>query len=158
MNTVKLLVCDIDGTLTDGKLYIGENGELFKAFNVKDGYGLVYILPTMNITPVIITLRVSKIVENRAKELKIKDVYQGITDKTTKLQEILRQYGYTFENVAYIGDDLNDLDCMRQCALKGCPADAAAEIKAIADFVCTRNGGAGAVREFIEWIRSRISC
>lgn len=154
MRDIKLLIFDIDGTLTDGKIYIGEKGEVFKAFNAKDGYAIAYFLPELKVTPIIITLRVSRIVENRARELKINEVYQGVIDKKEKLKEIVRHHGCSFQNVAYIGDDLNDLECMRLCAFKGCPADAVPQIKAIADFISTKNGGDGAGREFIEWIRS----
>ena len=109
------------------------------------------------IRPIIITGRKSKILENRCKEIGIKELYQGVANKIEKLDEILDGEGY--ETVAYIGDDLNDLSCMKPIhnagGLVGCPADAAKEVTAIADFVSHKNGGDGAVREFIEWIVSR---
>jgi 3-deoxy-D-manno-octulosonate 8-phosphate phosphatase (KDO 8-P phosphatase) len=151
-NPVKILVMDVDGTLTDGKIYIGENGEVFKAFNIKDGLAIREILTKNNILPVIITGRVSKIVENRAAELGVIDIYQGVSNKLELLGKLIDEKKISFSNTAFIGDDINDLECMKCCGFKGCPADAAPEIKNIADFVSAKNGGDGAVREFIEVI------
>lgn len=153
MKEIKLLIMDVDGTLTDGRINIGENGELFKAFSVKDGHGINRILPQIGIAPVIITSRLSKIVEHRAKELNIKHLFQGVADKITALAELLKELNLSFDHCAYIGDDVNDLECMRKCAVCGCPADAVKEVRAVADFVCTEKGGEGAVREFIEYLR-----
>lgn len=153
MKEIKLLIMDVDGTLTDGKINIGENGELFKAFSVKDGHGINRILPQIGIAPVIITSRMSKIVEHRAVELNIKHLFQGVADKIATLADLLKEQGLSFENCAYIGDDVNDLECMKKCAVCGCPADAVKEVKAVADYVCAQKGGEGAVREFIEYLR-----
>ena len=146
---------DVDGTLTDGKINIGESGELFKAFSVKDGHGINRILPQCGIDPVIITSRRSKIVEHRAAELHIRYLYQGVPDKVETLSRLLDDLHLTFDNCAYIGDDINDRLCMEKCAISGCPADAVEEIKEIADYVCDRMGGEGAVREFIEYLRDK---
>ena len=86
--SIKLLVMDVDGTLTDGRIFIGAQGEVMKAFDVRDGYAIAHILPQLGITPVIITGRTSAIVEQRAKELKITELYQGVADKLTKLKEV----------------------------------------------------------------------
>lgn len=150
---IKMLVMDVDGTLTDGCIYMGPNGEAMKAFNCQDGYAIAQILPKLGITPVIITGRCSAIVANRAAELKIAHLHQGVADKLPKLQEIAVELGAAAEEIAYIGDDLNDLDCMRYCGFTGCPGDAVPEIRKIADFVSSRNGGRGAVREFVDWIK-----
>lgn len=154
---IKFFIMDVDGTLTDGKIYMGNDGELCKAFCIKDGCGIHDILIPAGIRPIIITGRKSRILENRCKEIGIKELYQGVANKIEKLDEILDGEGY--DTVAYIGDDLNDLSCMEPIhnagGLVGCPADAAKEVTAIADFVSHKNGGDGAVREFIEWIVSR---
>ena len=153
---IKYLVLDVDGTLTDGCVYMGENGELCKAFNIKDGYGIANIALPAGIETVIITGRMSTIVKNRAAELKISKVYQGVSDKRTKLETILEETGFSMKNCAYMGDDCNDMDCMLAVknggGLVGCPADAVNEVRNISDFVSTKDGGRGAVREFIEWI------
>lgn len=149
---IKLLVVDVDGTLTDGCIYMGPEGEAMKAFNCQDGYAIAQVLPQVGITPVIITGRSSRIVANRAAELKITQLYQGIGDKLPKLKEVAREIGAAQEEIAYIGDDLNDLECIRYCGLTGCPADAVPEIREVVDFVSSRNGGRGAVREFVDFI------
>lgn len=147
--TLRLLVMDVDGTLTDGHIYIGDSGELMKAFHVQDGYGIVHILPKLGITPAIITGRRSRIVERRAGELGIVHLYQGVAEKLPRLQALARELGVEADEVAYIGDDSNDLDCIRWCGFTGCPADAVPEVLAQVDYVCKRCGGRGAVREFI---------
>jgi len=154
-NNIKYLIMDVDGTLTDGMIYIGNNGEVFKAFNIKDGYGIKNLLSHLGITPIIITGRESKILESRCKELGIVDIYQGITNKKEILDSILGSHT-KYSQVSYIGDDLNDLSCMQLIkshgGLIGCPLDAVSEIKQIADFISNKNGGDGAVREFIDWL------
>lgn len=145
---IKMLVMDVDGTLTDGTIYISPSGETMKAFNVKDGYGIVQARK-QGVIPVIITGRKSQIVEERAKELKINELYQGIEDKLTKLKEVAKKYDVSPEEIAYIGDDLNDYECMGYCGMSGCPRDAVAEIKRNVMYVCKLDGGRGAVREFI---------
>lgn len=147
---IKMLVMDVDGTLTDGKIYIGANGELMKAFNVKDGYGIVQA-KKRGVLPVIITGRTSEIVEARAKELNIEELYQGISNKLEKLEEIAQKYQIKMDEIAYIGDDINDLDCMMACGCSACPNDAVEEVKNQVSYICEKSGGEGAVREFIHW-------
>lgn len=152
MNTkIKALVMDVDGTLTDGKIYISAEGEAFKAFNVKDGYGVVS-LRKHGIIPIIITGRQSKIVEVRASELGIDEVHQGIHDKLSQLKQCIDHYDIKFDEVAYIGDDQNDLEVMKVCGFTGCPADAIQAVKEQVDYICEAKGGQGAVREFINEI------
>ena len=159
MNNIKYLVMDVDGTLTDGKIYMGNHGEVFKAFNIKDGYGIHDLALKANIVPVIITGRESSIVENRCKELGISMVFQGVSDKKAKLQEIVNSDNKDMTAVAFIGDDNNDYSCMELVknggGITACPKDAVKEIVEISDYVCHKNGGDGAVREFIEWIISK---
>lgn len=149
---IRLLILDVDGTLTDGKVYMGTTGEFMKAFDIKDGYGIANILPGLGITPVIITGRKSDILVNRCKELKITQIYQGVSDKVSKLREVMELFSVTGNQVAYMGDDLNDLECMKICGLTACPADAVEKVKSIVDFVSDKNGGAGAVRDFIDYL------
>lgn len=148
--SIKMLVMDVDGTLTDGHIYIGAEGEMMKAFHVQDGYAIAHILPEKEIVPVIITGRSSKIVEKRAAELKITHLHQGISDKLSKLKEVAASLGISAEEIAYIGDDVNDLDCILYCGLTACPADAVPVVRKAVDYICERNGGSGAVREFID--------
>ena len=153
---IKYLVMDVDGTLTDGKIYMGVDGEVCKAFNVKDGYGIHNILIPAGIVPVVITGRQSLILQKRCIELGINDVYQGIKDKANLLRNFLLENHSTYTDVAYIGDDENDFACMEDVhnhgGIVGCPCDAMKKVKDIADFVSSYGGGNGAVREFIEWL------
>ena len=148
---IKLVLLDVDGTLTDGRIYRGNNGEELKRFNVKDGYAIVNA-QKLGIEFGIITGRKSELVEIRAKELKIKYLYQGISEKTVILEEIMKKDGLSKEEIAYMGDDLNDLLIIKQVGLSGTPKDAVDEVIQVADFVSKKNGGSGAVREFIEHI------
>lgn len=149
-----MLIMDVDGTLTDGRIYIGPEGESMKAFHVQDGYGIAHILPQLGVTPVIITGRSSKIVEKRAAELKISHLYQGVADKLGKLKAVAHELGITPGEIAYIGDDLNDLACIQFCGRTACPADAVPDVLESVSYVCKREGGRGAVREFIDILRA----
>ena len=152
MKKIKMLVMDVDGTLTDGKIYIGPQGEVMKAFNVKDGYAIKHILPEMGIIPVIITGRTSAIVEYRAKELDITELYQGVTDKLAQLKKVAEKYQLTKDQIAYIGDDVNDLECIKHCGFSACPNDAVEEVKRCVDIVITAKGGDGVVRRFVNYL------
>ena len=112
MKKIKYMVMDVDGTLTDGKIYMGAKGEAIKAFNIKDGFGIHDIIPSSGITPVIITGRKSSIVEQRCEELCINDLFQGVKDKISVLKNYLEENRAQLSEVAYIGDDLNDLPCI----------------------------------------------
>lgn len=149
---IKLLVMDVDGTLTDGCIYMGANGEMMKAFHCQDSPGIRRLLPKAGITPAILTGRSSHIVTQRAAEMGITHVYQGVDDKLPKLRWLAEELGLTPDQIAYIGDDINDLDCIRYCGCTACPSDSAAEILPEVDYVCKRGGGRGAVREFIQWL------
>lgn len=152
MTEIKLLATDIDGTLTDGKIYMGAAGEEFKAFNIKDGYGIKNILIKYGIVCAVITGRKSEIVQRRCEELDIKYLFQNVSDKVNCLRALVQALGLAYDNVAYIGDDLNDLEVMNLCGLKGCPSDAIEEVKAVCDFISLHKGGDGAVRDFIDYI------
>jgi 3-deoxy-D-manno-octulosonate 8-phosphate phosphatase (KDO 8-P phosphatase) len=160
---MKAIVFDVDGTLTDGNIYMGLNGEFMKSFNIKDGYGIHDIMPNYGLIPIIITSRKSEIVRNRCVELGIEHIYQDCHDKLLKLIEIATSLGMVrnergrYEELAYMGDDNIDLLPMEICGLKGCPADASKEVKSIVDFISTYDGGKGAAREFIEWVIEKNS-
>ena len=152
LKKLRYFIMDVDGTLTDGKIYIGGNGELMKAFHVKDGWGIQNILPLLGLTPIIITGRKSQIVVNRCKELGISHLYQGVSHKLVQLVQILGKEE-DLSQVVYIGDDVNDLECMQKVkhfgGVIGCPSDASKEVLEIVDFKSQFDGGEGAVRDFI---------
>lgn len=152
---IKILIMDVDGTLTDGKVNMTDNGELFKSFDVKDGYAIKHILPILHIIPIIITGRYSILTEKRAQEIGIENIYQGILQKEALLPAICDKFKVTTQEISYIGDDLNDLNIMKCVKIAACPADAVYQIKAVSQFISTKVGGNGAVREFIEWLSKR---
>lgn len=159
----KLFVMDVDGTLTDGTINFSENGELFKSFNVKDGYAIARMLPGMGFVPVIITGRESDIVSKRCKELKIEELFQGCNDKLSVLYDVASKYGiYPDEQgilprTAYMGDDIPDLECVEHVNLSACPADSVDEVKDKVKYVCKLDGGKGAVREYVEVLKEHES-
>ncbi len=155
MTKLKAFVMDVDGTLTDGKIYMGAQGEMFKAFDIKDGYGVHEILPENGIKTVIMTGRSSEIVLNRAGELEIDIVLQNIKDKEKAIRELKQRMNWKREEIAYIGDDIIDISAMNECGFLACPNDAVKEVKEICRYICRNNGGHGAVREVIDWLKER---
>lgn len=148
---IKLFITDVDGVLTDGSLILGNNGEEFKSFNSQDGMG-IKLLQKNNIEVAIITGRSSKIVEKRAEELAIKEVYQGIDDKIKIFNNLLDKYSLTTSEVSYIGDDLNDLPVLNKVALSFSVKNGVEKVKENVDYVTEKSGGKGAVREAAELI------
>ena len=148
---IKLVAFDVDGVLTDGSLTFDENGHEYKTFNAKDGQGIVN-LHKAGIITAIITAHNNGTVEHRAKNLNITELHQGSKNKIETLENIMKKYNINFEEIAYMGDDLPDICILEKVHLKGCPNDAVDEVKAVANFISTKNGGRGAVREFCDYI------
>ena len=151
MPKVKLIILDVDGVLTDGKLIIGSDGTEYKEFNVKDGMG-ISLARYAGIKTAIITGRTSKAVEIRAEELKINHLYQGIHNKKDILDLLLNQENLKYNEVAFIGDDINDLGIIELVGLSFAPNDAVNYVKNKVNHVLNSNGGHGAVREMVEHI------
>ena len=148
---IKMIIMDVDGTLTDGTLLLLPDGEEVKSYNVLDGLGIL-LAHLAGIKTGIITGKISKPLAKRAKNLKVIELYQGILDKKKALQEILEKHNLHREDVAYIGDDLGDLDVIKEVGFAGAVANAHAIIKKHSHYHCRLEGGKGAVREFIEFI------
>ncbi len=148
---VKLAVFDVDGVLTDGSLYLGENGNEYKAFNVRDGLGLV-MLRDSGCELAVITARSSTIVADRMQSLGINHVYQGQDDKRVALLGLMEKLDIQPSQVMYLGDDLIDLPAMKKVGLPIAVADAHARVKEMAAAVTEANGGRGAAREVCEFI------
>lgn len=147
---IKLFVTDVDGTLTDGCMYYTDDGHEAKKFNFRDGMGF-QLLREAGVKTMIITSETTPIVQKRADKLKVDFICMGEKQKATRLQQICQQEGFTLDQVAYIGDDINDLAPLNIAGYKACPADAVAQVKAIPGIaVMNQKGGEGAVREFIE--------
>jgi 3-deoxy-D-manno-octulosonate 8-phosphate phosphatase (KDO 8-P phosphatase) len=143
---VRLMMFDIDGVFTDGRLLVGPQGEVAKTFDTLDGHG-VKLLAQAGVVPAIITGRQSEIVAWRARELGIAHVYQGVHDKRTAFADLLAKLQLTPAECGYMGDDWPDLPVMVQVGFPVCPAQAHAEVKARSRYVCANPGGRGAVRE-----------
>lgn len=143
---VRLFVCDVDGVFSDGRIYLGNDGEELKAFHTKDGFGLKAIMQ-QGIEVAIITGRQSNIVENRMTALGVKHIFQGKEDKLTVYQSLLKKLNLTAEQTAYIGDDVVDLPVIKQAGLGIAVNDAHPLVLNKADMVTTTKGGFGAVRE-----------
>ena len=151
LQKIKLLALDVDGVLTDGTIYISPAGEVFKGFNAKDGMGISCALRN-NLQIAVITGRQSPIVERRCEELGIKLFMQGVKDKRLALQQMAQELGLTREEIAYMGDDLNDIPAFKASGLNFVPADGSIEVLAVADIITKAKGGCGAVREAITMI------
>lgn len=149
---IKLIVLDVDGTLTNGKIIYDNNGLESKQFDVKDGLAIASWTKRLNMSCAIITGRQSQIVTTRAKELGIQYLYQNIDNKQDKIENILDKLDIRWDNVACIGDDLNDYGMLKKAKLSFCPNDAIDDIKNIVNIVCSNDGGSGAVRQMIEYI------
>ena len=149
--SVRLLALDVDGVMTDGRIYYGNSGEEIKAFNIKDGLG-IKLLQQAGVKVAIITGRESAIVARRASELGIDDVVQGREDKRTALLELCQRHDLDVAECAYMGDDLPDLGAIIAAGLGMTVADACAAVTAAADWSSRHNGGGGAVREACEFI------
>jgi YrbI family 3-deoxy-D-manno-octulosonate 8-phosphate phosphatase len=148
---IKLLILDVDGVMTDGRIIMNERGEEIKRFHARDGYGLKRLL-NADIDVVIITGRKSKALEHRAKELGIQELYQGVMEKESLCREIIERKKLIKDQVCCIGDDLPDLSMFNQVGISIAVADAVAEVRDAASYVTKNKGGNGAVREICELI------
>lgn len=148
LGKIKFIVTDVDGTLTDGGMYYTADGELCKKFNTRDGKG-IELARKHGIETCILTAENSLSVLARAKKLNVKEVHIGVNDKMQKLVSICKEKKINLDDVLYIGDDINDLECMKICGYKVCPQDAVNEVKKVVDYVCRAKGGDGVLREAV---------
>lgn len=149
---IKLLLTDCDGVMTDAGVFYGESGEMFKQFNIRDGMGVVRLRELAGVETGIVTGETSPSVATRAAKLKITELHLGAADKLAVLTSILARTGLDAVEVAFIGDDVNDLEILRAVGLSACPADATRQNRAIVDYCCELNGGQGCLRELAELI------
>ena len=145
----KYLVIDVDGTMTDAGIYYDENGNEIKKFCTKDAAGF-FAAHKVGAKIIVLTGRECKATTRRMSEMKVEFLCQNVKDKVSYLKMFMEEYSVLKEEIGYIGDDLNDLPSMRLCGFVGCPADACVEVKNIANYISTLNGGYGAVRDVIE--------
>ena len=147
---IKLLILDVDGTMTDGGMYFTENGDQLKKYNTKDGMAIRNLTKKDFQVGIISHGHKTKVVQDRADLLGIQNTYVGREDKTGILKEWCKSLNIEMSQVAYIGDDINDTKIMKEVGLSACPSDAVKSIKKIADVVLLRKGGHACVREFID--------
>ena len=149
---IKLILTDNDGVFTDTGVYYSDKGEMLKRFSIRDGMGVERLKKISGIETGIITGELSPSVKKRAEKLGIKKLHLGVKDKTSLLKKILKEDSLKAENIAFIGDDVNDIELIKSAGLSAAPADAMPDIKNIVDYVCDERGGYGAFREFAELI------
>jgi 3-deoxy-D-manno-octulosonate 8-phosphate phosphatase (KDO 8-P phosphatase) len=151
LKQIRLFAMDVDGVLTDAGMYYGESGDEWKKFNTRDGMG-IKLLQKAGIITAIVTQERTKLVARRAEKLTIPEVHQGVMDKLSLVREMAARHGFSLDQVAYIGDDVNDLETLKAVGFSAMPADGMPQVAAVVDYVCSKRGGEGAVREVIEMI------
>jgi YrbI family 3-deoxy-D-manno-octulosonate 8-phosphate phosphatase len=149
LTQVRMLAMDVDGVLTDAGMYYSETGDELKKFNTRDGMG-IKMLQAAGLVTAFITREKTAIVERRGRKLAVPEVHQGVEDKLADLTRLARKYGLTLAQVAYIGDDVNDLDALRAVGFSAAPADAMPVVLDAVHYVCAKKGGEGAVRELTD--------
>jgi len=149
---IKLLLLDVDGVMTDTGVYYSANGEELKRFSIRDGMGIERLRRIVDVETGIITREDTEIVSSRARKLKITELHLGVYEKEKILDEILKRKELSINEVAFMGDDTNDVEIMKLVGLSACPADATKFAKEVADIVVKSKGGNGAVRDFAEII------
>ncbi len=151
LKRIRLFATDVDGVLTDAGMYYSESGEELKKFNTRDGMG-IKLLQRAGLITAIVTQERTKLVARRGEKLMIPEVHQGVMDKLSLVREMAERHALSMEQVAYIGDDINDLETLKAVGFSATPADGLPQVAAAVDYVCTKKGGEGAVREIIEMI------
>jgi len=151
LSQIRLFATDVDGVLTDAGMYYAESGNEWKKFNTRDGMG-IKLLQRAGIITAIVTQERTKLVARRAEKLTIPELHQGVMDKLTVIREMAARHGLSLKQVAYIGDDVNDLEALKAVGFSASPADGLPDIVGAVDYVCQKKGGEGAVREIIEMI------
>jgi 3-deoxy-D-manno-octulosonate 8-phosphate phosphatase (KDO 8-P phosphatase) len=151
LKRIRLFATDVDGVLTDAGMYYSESGEELKKFNTRDGMG-IKLLQRAGIITAIVTQERTKLVARRGEKLMIPEVHQGVMDKLALVREMVERLGLSMEEVAYIGDDVNDVLTLKAVGFSATPADGMPQAAAVVDYVCEKKGGEGAVREIAEMI------
>lgn len=149
LEQIRIVATDVDGVLTDAGMYYSESGDEWKKFNTRDGMG-IKLLQKAGFVTAIVTQERTKLVARRAEKLAIPELHQGVMDKLTLLRELVARHELSLSQVAYIGDDVNDLEALQAVGFSAAPADGMPVIRAAVDYVCKKKGGEGCVRELAE--------
>ena len=148
---IRLFATDVDGVLTDAGMYYSESGEELKKFNTRDGMG-IKLLQRAGLITALVTQERTKLVARRGEKLMIPEVHQGVMDKLSLVRDMAERHGLSLGQVAYMGDDINDLSTLQAVGFSATPADGLPQVLAAVDYVCSKKGGEGAVREIVEMI------
>ncbi|MBK9308876.1 MAG: HAD-IIIA family hydrolase [Nitrospira sp.] len=151
-----MFATDVDGVLTDAGMYYSESGDEWKKFNTRDGMG-IKLLQKAGLITAIVTQERTRLVARRAEKLAIPELHQGVMDKLSVIRDMAERHGISLRQIAYIGDDVNDMDALKAVGFSAAPADGLPQVRKIVDHICRLKGGEGAVRELAEMIlQSRI--
>lgn len=148
---IRLFATDVDGVLTDAGMYYSESGDEWKKFNTRDGMG-IKLLQRAGLITAIVTQERTRLVARRAEKLAIPELHQGVMDKLSVIQDMAARHGIALDQVAYIGDDVNDIEALKAVGLSASPADGLPQVVRVVKYVCRKKGGEGAVRELAELI------
>ena len=151
LRNIRLFATDVDGVLTDAGMYYSESGDEWKKFNTRDGMG-IKLLQKAGLITAIVTQERTKLVARRAEKLAIPELHQGVMDKLSVIRDMAARHGITLKQVAYIGDDVNDLEALKAVGFSASPADGLPQVIEAVGYVCSKKGGEGAVREIVEMI------
>jgi YrbI family 3-deoxy-D-manno-octulosonate 8-phosphate phosphatase len=151
LKRIRLFATDVDGVLTDAGMYYSESGDEMKKFNTRDGMG-IKLLQRVGIITALVTQERTKLVAWRGEKLMIPEVHQGVMDKLSLVREMAQRHGLSLHEVAYMGDDVNDVETLKAVGFSATPADGMPQAIAVVDYVCAKKGGEGAVREIVEMI------
>jgi YrbI family 3-deoxy-D-manno-octulosonate 8-phosphate phosphatase len=151
LREIKLFATDVDGVLTDAGMYYSESGDEWKKFNTRDGMG-IKLLQKAGLITAIVTQERTRLVARRAEKLAIPELHQGVMDKLSVIRDMANRHGISLRQVAYIGDDVNDVEALQAVGFSAAPADSLPQVLEIVDYVCRQKGGEGAVRELTEMI------
>jgi YrbI family 3-deoxy-D-manno-octulosonate 8-phosphate phosphatase len=151
LKRIRVFATDVDGVLTDAGMYYSESGDEWKKFNTRDGMG-IKLLQQAGLLTAFITMEDTKLVTRRAAKLGVPEVHQGVRDKLALLEEMAARHGLSLSEIAYMGDDVNDLQALRAVGFSAAPADAVPAVREAVTYVCRTRGGAGAVREAADLI------
>ena len=156
LQQIRLFATDVDGVLTDGGMYYSESGDEWKKFNTRDGMG-IKLLQKAGLITAIVTQERTRLVARRAEKLAIPELHQGVMDKLSVIRDMAERHGISLRQIAYIGDDVNDMEALKAVGFSAAPADSLPQVRKIVDYICRLKGGEGAVRELAEMIlQSRI--
>jgi 3-deoxy-D-manno-octulosonate 8-phosphate phosphatase (KDO 8-P phosphatase) len=151
LQEIRLFATDVDGVLTDAGMYYSESGDEWKKFNTRDGMG-IKLLQKAGLVTAIVTQERTRLVARRAEKLAIPEVHQGVMDKLSVIRGMAARHGISLQQVAYIGDDVNDIEALQAVGFSAAPADGLPQVLKVVDYVCRQKGGEGAVRELAEMI------